>query len=744
MKKCFFLLGLVFGVQQFFAQNISSKKWQDLFSYNNVFSIKEDQGTFIAAAQNGIFYYNLSSGEITKRSKANGLHEVRITAFDYNPATKIGLIGYANGSMDVISPEGITYIVDIPIATGFSGSKRINHINISGNLAVISANYGVSLFKLDKKEFAQSAFFVNNGVFEVANEAAIRDNKVFVATNSGLKTHDINVTFPVYNTWTTMMTGAFTQADSENYAVIATPTTVYFESGGTFSPIAQGFVAIQDVVATNNNIIVTDKQRIYKFSSTGQFEGNLEFGEDCNTATIVSGKAFGGTKLSGVKDEAKIIYKPDGPYNNISYKLSLFNNQIWISSGGLTSYAGAIERNLGYYHFDGNQWQYPDYFKDNPKKFNVLDVVPNPQNPSQVFFTNYVFSGDKGIYRMENNEFKKQYKGDDSNPYYNRAGGITFDENNKMFVSVSSIENSPATTGYYFYNSGVDNFSIVPVLKSGGALKPLAKEGFLYIPSPYYSDGGLIIYKFGNNPNSSGPNYLLKMENNLPANGTVSMALDNDGDMWIGTREGLRILSDPNSAISNPAIQSQPIIITQNGIPEESFRNNTILQIEVDSGNHKWVSVDGGGVYYLSTNGETTLKHFTKENSPLPTNSVTDIKVDNKTGKVYFVTLDGVVAYQSDAVDVNSDFGDVLVYPNPVVYAQYKGNVTFRGLAMKTNIRIVDAAGNLVHQAIARGGFYEWNLDNQRGTRVASGVYFVLMTNEDGTDKATTKIAVVN
>ena len=164
----------------------------------------------------------------------------------------------------------------------------------------------------------------------------------------------------------------------------------------------------------------------------------------------------------------------------------------------------------------------------------------------------------------------------------------------------------------------------------------------------------------------------------------------------------------------------------------------------MDSGNHKWVSVDGGGVYYLSTNGETTLKHFTKENSPLPTNSVTDIKVDNKTGKVYFVTLDGVVAYQSDAVDVNSDFGDVLVYPNPVVYAQYKGNVTFRGLAMKTNIRIVDAAGNLVHQAIARGGFYEWNLDNQRGTRVASGVYFVLMTNEDGTDKATTKIAVVN
>ncbi|WP_313717198.1 T9SS type A sorting domain-containing protein, partial [Kaistella carnis] len=130
--------------------------------------------------------------------------------------------------------------------------------------------------------------------------------------------------------------------------------------------------------------------------------------------------------------------------------------------------------------------------------------------------------------------------------------------------------------------------------------------------------------------------------------------------------------------------------------------------------------------------------------SPLPTNSVTDIKVDSKSGKVYFVTLDGVVVYQGDVLEVTENFGDVLVYPNPVVYAQYKGNVRIRGLAAKTNIRITDAAGNLVHQAVARGGSYEWNLANTRGVRVASGIYFVLMTNEDGTDTATAKIGVVN
>ena len=85
-----------------------------------------------------------------------------------------------------------------------------------------------------------------------------------------------------------------------------------------------------------------------------------------------------------------------------------------------------------------------------------------------------------------------------------------------------------------------------------------------------------------------------------------------------------------------------------------------------------------------------------------------------------------------------------MVYPNPVVYAQFKGKVTIKGLAEKTNIRITDAAGNIVHSAVARSGYYEWDLNNQRGKRVASGIYFVLMTNEDASDKATAKIAVVN
>lgn len=731
---------------QVFSQNISSKKWKDLFSYNNVLAISQDEGKLIAATENGIFYYDTFSGEISKLSKANGLHEVKISAFDYNPATKTGIIGYVSGAMDVIAPEGITYVVDIPVAQGFNGNKKINHISITDNKAVISVNYGVSIYDLVKKEFGATSFFTNGTTYQPSNEAAIQGSKVFSATPQGLIAHELNVTFPVFSTWTTLATGNFTQVASAATLAYATANTVFYENGATFAQIPNAFLNVQDIVVKDGKIIITDELRIFVYNTSGALLNNLTFGEECNTANFIQGKIYAGTKLSGVKDIDNKLYKPDGPYSNASYKISLLNDQIWVSTGGLASYNGPIYRDFGYYHFDGLQWNYPDYFIDNPILFNVVDVVPNPSNPSQVFFTNHNFAGDKGIYKMENNSFVKRYKSNDSpSPVYNRPIGIVFDENNQLFVSVFLIQNSPLATGYYYYNAGSDDFTLVPAATVGGALKPIARNGILYLPAPFGGDGGLVLRKYGSNPaNTNAPTKILRLDNNLPSNGVVSVAIDLNDDVWIGTREGIRILSDVEAALTNPSPQTEPIIITQNGIGEELFRDNTVLQIVVDSGNHKWVSVDGGGVYYLSEDGQQTIKQFTKENSPLPTNSVTDIKVDEKTGKVYFVTFDGIMVYQGDVSDVTSEFGNVSVYPNPVVKSQFSGNVTIRGLANKANIRITDAGGNLVHSAIARGGFYEWNLNNQKGKRVASGIYFVLMTNDDATSKATIKIAVVN
>lgn len=751
MKKLSLIsLGILASLQFTKAQIISSKKWADLFSYNNVFAMKEDNGKIVAATENGIFYYTISTGEVTKLSKANGLHNIGITAFDYDPKSKTALIGYDNGAIDVVTPNDVKYIVDIPIAAGYNGNKKINHISISGDRAVISAGYGVSIFNIKKKEFGDSAFFLSGGVFEASNEATIFGNKVYSVTNSGLKSHEMNNTFQAYATWTTEIPGAFKHIDSESELAFSSATAAFIYNNGTPIQLPITLGDVKDIVVTDTNIIVTDS-RVYTFGLNGTYSNAVDFGEQCNTSLVAGGRVFGGTVLSGIKDESNHTYKPSGPHFNFAYKMTLYeDNQILISTGARTGrYNFPIEnpKRPGFYYFNGTEWIYPSYFKTFPGEIDILDVILNPLDHSEVFFTNYTLFN-QGVYKLKYNttnkdfDFVKHYKVQ-AIDYGRRAVGLTTDTKNNIFATFSFNDGGPAVA---MYDKAADDFVLkIFSFKSPSVQKAVLYENMLWIPLPRTNSFWVYDYKDALNL-SDDTDYVLKESNGFSPNttGSISVAFDKSGDAWIGTDNGLRVLSNAAKEIKSPEPKIEPIIIEQNGLGEELFRDSNILQIEVDAGDYKWVSVDGGGVYYLSADGQKTIKHFTKENSPLPTNSVTDIKVDKKTGKVYFVTYNGIVTYQGDVSDVTSNFGDVVVYPNPVVYSNFKGKVTIKGLAEKTNIRIVDAAGNVVHSAVARGGYYEWDLNNQKGIRVASGIYFVLMTNEDGSDKATAKIGVVN
>ena len=728
-----------------FAQNNS--KWSDLFSYNNVLAFKENNGKIIAATENGVFYYDTTSGEIKKLSKANGLHEVKISAFDYNPETNVAIIGYQSGNLDVVTDDAITYVVEIPLSQSYTGSKSINNISINGDKAVISVGYGVSIFNVNRKEFGDTCFFFNGSTYEKVLEATIKDDVVYAVTGSSLKYHPLDVTFSVYTSWSSVV-GAYTQIDSKDILALATNTNVYYGNVGGFVAIPQSFTKVKDVRLKNSNIVIADLNKVYVYNTSGVLQKTVDISEEVNTANIIGNTVYTGTQFSGIYDENKNSYKPDGPYSNISYKVNLLGNQIWVATGGREEYNTPTYTNLGYYHYDGTKWNYPDYFKTSTFQWNILDVKPNPVKPTEVYFTNYsFFSGQKGIYKMENNSFVKAYLQEPSVPYNNRVVGLTFDEQNNLLCSAGffNTPNQP-TAGFYYYNIATDSFTKVPVASTYRSNDVFTKDGVLYAPSPYENGGGLIVYNYNNTLSQMGDDAskVINKTNGTPEDGIISAVIDKNDDLWLGGFTGLRVLPGASSILTTQNPKAEPIVITQNNIPEELFKDLKIISIDVDSGNQKWVSVEGGGVFYLSSNGENTIQHFTKLNSPLPDDTVTDVKVDQKTGKVYFSTYDGIVVYQGDVINVSADFGNVKVYPNPVVTAQYKGNVKITGLAEKTNIRITDAAGNLVHQNVAKGGYYEWNLNNQRGVRVASGIYFVLMTNEDGTDKATAKIAVVN
>jgi hypothetical protein len=108
----------------------------------------------------------------------------------------------------------------------------------------------------------------------------------------------------------------------------------------------------------------------------------------------------------------------------------------------------------------------------------------------------------------------------------------------------------------------------------------------------------------------------------------------------------------------------------------------------------------------------------------------------------YFATEYGIVAYRGDAVSSGEDFGNVYAFPNPV-RPEYQGEITITGLIKDADVKITDIAGNLVYQTRTLGGQAVWDGRNRQGRRVATGVYLVFCTNEDGSKTNVTKILFI-
>jgi flagellar hook assembly protein FlgD len=62
---------------------------------------------------------------------------------------------------------------------------------------------------------------------------------------------------------------------------------------------------------------------------------------------------------------------------------------------------------------------------------------------------------------------------------------------------------------------------------------------------------------------------------------------------------------------------------------------------------------------------------------------------------------------------------------------------------INSQVKITDSFGSLVCEGTSVGGSFSWNGRNSKGDRVASGVYHVMATDEEGQTGIVTKIVVV-
>jgi hypothetical protein len=222
----------------------------------------------------------------------------------------------------------------------------------------------------------------------------------------------------------------------------------------------------------------------------------------------------------------------------------------------------------------------------------------------------------------------------------------------------------------------------------------------------------------------------------LTSNAIYSLAIDRRGDLWVGTSLGVNIISNVNAVLTS----SNPQLKIANSF---SVRQQTVNALAVDPLNQKWLGTNQG-LFLLSTDGTQLLSTIDSKNSPLLSDIIESIAIDEKSGKVYVGTANGLTAFDTPSILPVESFSGLNIYPNPLVIIDGSKLVTIDGLIRNTDIKIVTVAGKLVREFTSPGGRTAfWDGRDNDGNLVNSGVYIIIAFDQEGNSVETGKIAVL-
>ena len=83
------------------------------------------------------------------------------------------------------------------------------------------------------------------------------------------------------------------------------------------------------------------------------------------------------------------------------------------------------------------------------------------------------------------------------------------------------------------------------------------------------------------------------------------------------------------------------------------------------------------------------------------------------------------------------------MFPNPVPPG-YSGTIGIKGLVNNAIVKITEMNGRLVYQTRAAGGQAVWDGKDYKGRKISTGVYLVLVSNDERTEKTAARIVFIN
>ncbi|MBC7606745.1 MAG: T9SS type A sorting domain-containing protein [Burkholderiales bacterium] len=772
MKKQLLSFLILFAIQSTVAQN--SKLWKGYFSYNEIKDLAEAPNKIVAASENALFSKDLVSGTIKTTNTIDGLSGLTISSIYHSANFKKTLIGYENGLMIVIDDVtgAMLNVVDIINKALPPNIKKINHFMEYNGIAYLSCDFGIVQYNLATLQFGDTYFIGNNGAQIIVKQTAVFQDRIYAATfTNGMRSALItNPNLNDFNQWTTLDANGWTGVETFGTNLLAVSNTgfLYTWQGATFGNPVSLLQPSTDMRKSGTYLIVTTPNHVYIYNAALTQIRNLNSNEIVNEvvkfscATVTNDDIYVGTVENGlyVTSLSPATFDnitPAGATRNAVFAINATTQNLWAVYGGYDinynpyTYFGFSPAQFGISKFNNQTgWKHIRY--ENLLGAKALSrITINPSNENQVFISSF-FSG---LLKLENDQAVTLY--DESNTGSDGLQPIGGVGPENIWINGAAFDK----TGNLWLDSSLQTKAL-KVFQANGQWKSFNLQG-IYSNFNLFKLGKIVIDKNGTkwmstlndgviafNETYSNTEFKTIRETdqlgNLPSNDTKAIAVDNRNQLWIGTRKGLRVLSSVDIFLSEGQMTSDPIIFNETidgtQVAQELLYEQSITDIVVDGANNKWIGTADSGVFLVSPNGQQTIHHFDETNSPLPSNSINDIDISGTTGEVFFATTKGMVSFKGTATDANDNLNNVFVFPNPV-RPNYYGTVKVSGLLDQAHVKITDIEGNLVYETVSEGGTLEWDTMAFGKYKVASGVYMIFISAEDGSQTKVKKVMII-
>ncbi len=762
---------LVFsGISGVLAQQVPIGQWRDELPYTLVNSLTDAGTRIYASTPYAVFYFDKEDNSVVRITKISGLSDIGISSINYNKEYKTLVIAYSNANIDLIKNNVIINISDIkrkPIL----GNKTINNIYFIGKDAYLSCGFGIVVLDINKEEIRDTYYIGKDG--SQVNVMALTKNQndtLFAATENGIyeawlddpnlanfsswhKDGRIDSTAS-YNTITFFSGKVFV---NKRMPSMSTDTIYSFSNGSWQRWQREEYNPVMHLESNDKYLVVAYNYFVKSFNT------NLEL------YTVVPGSQYPqvaiadkdgifwvGDTYGGLLSYNPVTYsinhvEMSGPLTALAFSMASKGNDLYIAPGGRDDSFIPIYTAPQVYHFNNTNWKNLTSY-NNPlmnKTHDVVTIAIDPNDSKHVFAGTY----GSGLLELYNDSVIRRFTYGNSTLRNHsasdtadiRVGGVTFDASGNLWVVTShnnsclSMKQGDKWTGF-----------TIPIVNENDLGQILVdKHGQKWIQMRYGNMNPNSIMVFTDNGTPDNPaddqSRLLNAtvgNGNIPGTTVLTMAEDQKGEIWIGTEKGIAVFYSPENVFSGQNFDAQRILVTQGSYVQYLLENETVTSIAIDGANQKWVGTDRGGVFLFSEDGTKQIYHFTAENSPLFSDRITCIAL-NQDGDVFFATDKGVISFRAPATPGGDTNENVYAFPNPVK-ENFEGYIAVKGLVANAQVRITDINGTLVFSTRAEGGQAVWDGKNFDGKKARCGVYLVFAANDSGSEKVVTKILIIN